>query len=81
MLDQCERLTLGINLGSMQGVAGDDLDVFGQVFFEGSYLDLFTRSLASDNGALLRRCIKVSARTADLHHEAYKVHIRSQFDR
>ena len=28
MLDQCKRLALGINLRSMQGVAGDDLDVF-----------------------------------------------------
>lgn len=28
MLDQCKRLALGINLRSMQGVTGDDLDVF-----------------------------------------------------
>lgn len=81
MLDQRQRLTLGINLRSMQGMAGDDLDVLGQVFFEGSYLDLFTRSLASDNGALLSRCMNLSVKTAELHHEAYKVHIRSRFDR
>ena len=60
MLDQCERLALGINLRSMQGMAGNDLDVFGQVFFKGGYLDLLTRRLTSDNGALLSRCISVS---------------------
>lgn len=81
MLDQCERLTLGIDLRSMQGMARDNLDVFGQVFFEGSYLDLFTRSLASNNGALLSRCIKVSARIVELHHQTHKVHIGSRFDR
>ena len=80
MLDQCERLALGINLRSMQGMAGNDLDVFGQVCFKGSYLDLFTRCLTSDNGALLSRCISVSVRMAELHHEAYKVHIHSRFD-
>lgn len=83
MLDQCERLALGINLRSMQGMAGNDLDVFGQVFFKGGYLDLLTRRLTSDNGALLSRCIgvSVSVRRAGLHHEAYKVHIHSRFDR
>ena len=81
MLDQCERLTLGIDLRSMQGMAGDNLDVFRQVFFEGSYLDLFTRSLTSDNGALFSRCISVSVSIAELHREAYKVHIHSRFDR
>ena len=82
MLDQCERLALGINLRSMQGMAGNDLDVFGQVFFKGGYLDLLTRRLTSDNGALLSRCISVSVsvRMAGLHHEAYKVHIHSRFD-
>ena len=81
MLNQCERLTLGIDLRSMQGMAGDDLDVFRQVSFEGSYLDFFTRSLAADNGALLSRCVNVSVRIAGSHHEAYKVHIGSRFDR
>lgn len=80
MLDQCERLTLRINFRSMQGMAGDDLDVFRQVRLKGSYLDLFARSLASDDGALLSRCIDFSVRIAGLHHEAYKVHIRSRFD-
>lgn len=81
MLDQCQGLTLGIDLRSMQGMARDDLDVFRQVCFEGSYLNLFTGSLASDNGALLSRCINVSMKIAELHDEAYRVHIRSRFDR
>ena len=76
MLDQREGLALRINSRSVERMAGDDLDVFRQVCFKSSYLDLLTRSLASDNGALFRRCFNVSARIAGLCHEAYKVHIR-----
>ena len=76
MLDQCEGLALRINSRSVKRMAGDDLYVFRQVCFKGSYLDLLTRSLASDNGALLCRCFNVSARIARLCHEAYKAHIR-----
>ena len=75
MLDQCEGLSLRINFRSVERMAGDDLNVFRQVCFKSSYLDLFTGSLASDNGALLRRCLNVSAGIARLCHEAYKVHI------
>ena len=60
-------------------MAGDDLDVFRQIFFEGSYFDLFTRCLASDNGALLGCCINISMRVVELGWEEYKVHIGSQF--
>ena len=76
MLDQREGLALRINSRSVKRMAGDDLDVFRQVCFKSSYLDLLTRSLASDNGALFRRCFNVSARIAGLRQEAYKVHIR-----
>ena len=75
MLDQCEGLALRIDFRSVERMAGDDLDVWRQVCFKSIYLDLLTGSLASDNGALLRRCFGVSARITGLCHKAYKVHI------
>ena len=65
----------------MKGMARDDLDVFRQIFFEGSNLNLFTRSLTSDNGALFSRCIDVSAKGVESHHETYKVQIGLRSDR
>jgi hypothetical protein len=35
VLDQDERLALGVDTGSVEGVAGYDLDVLGEVLFEG----------------------------------------------
>lgn len=56
MLDQHEGLAAGVDVGSVEGVAGDDLDVGGEVGFEGGDFGGFAGGLAADDGALFCCC-------------------------
>ena len=55
MLDEHQRLSLGIDIGTVEGVAGYDVDVGGQVLLERLDLGIFTGRLASNDGAELGR--------------------------
>lgn len=55
MLDEHQRLALGIDIGAVKGVAGHDVNVGGQVLFESLDLRIFTGRLATNNGAELGR--------------------------
>ncbi len=55
VLDYDEGLAFGIDAGAVKGVAGDDLDVGGEVRFEGRDLGGFGRGLAADYSALFGR--------------------------
>lgn len=54
MLDQHEGLAAGVDVGAVEGVAGDDFDVGGEVGFEGGDFRGFAGGLAADDGALFR---------------------------
>lgn len=55
MLDEHQRLALGIDIGAVEGMAGYDVNVGGQVLLEGLDLGIFTGRLAANNGAELGR--------------------------
>lgn len=55
MLDEHQGLALGIDIGTVEGVAGYDIDIGGQVFLEGLDLGIFTGGLAANYGAELGR--------------------------
>ena len=55
MLDEHQRLALGIDIGTVEGVAGYDVNVGGQVLFEGLDLGIFTGRLAANDGTELGR--------------------------
>lgn len=50
MFDQDEGLAFGVYAGPVEGVAGHDADVGGEVFLEGGDLWGFARGLAADDG-------------------------------
>lgn len=52
MLDQHEGLAAGVDVGAVEGVTGYDLDVGGEVDFEGSDFGGFAGGLPADNGTL-----------------------------
>lgn len=49
-----QRLAMRINIRTVEGVAADDVDIFGEMLLEGSNLRSFARSLATDDGTLFR---------------------------
>ena len=55
MLDEHQGLALWIDIGTVEGVAGYDVNVGRQVLLEGLDLGIFTRRLAANDGAELGR--------------------------
>lgn len=49
--DNDQRLSAGVDVGAVQGVAGDDLDVGREVRLEGGHLGRLARGLSAHNGA------------------------------
>jgi hypothetical protein len=50
VLDEDEGLVVGVDIGPVEGVARDNVDVAGEVFFECLDLGVFTGRLAADDG-------------------------------
>lgn len=53
VLNEDEGLALGINVGAVEGVAANDVNIIREVLLEGSDLGSFARCLTSDDGTLL----------------------------
>jgi hypothetical protein len=75
VLDQDQWLSFRIYARAVQGMYGDDADVFGEVLFEGVYLGSFARSLPADYGTDLCGCTIPSAPGHSIH---VRQHTRSK---
>lgn len=51
VFDQDQGLAFGVDVGAVEGVARDNVDVGGEVGFEGTDLRVFARCLAADDSA------------------------------
>lgn len=77
--DDDERLARGGDIGAVQGVAADYVDVGGKVFFEGGDFGGFAGGLTADYGALFRCCEEgdesvedvIRARRGDIDEDIY----------
>ena len=64
MLEEYERLAFRVDVRSVEGVAGDDVDVFWEVLLEGLDFRVFAGRLAADDGPKFGSC---SQQTGWLH--------------
>lgn len=53
MLDDDQGLISAVDLGTMEGMAGHNVDISWEMVFEGSYLWVFARCLSANDGTQL----------------------------
>ena len=78
MLDQDERLAFRVYTRPVEGVAGHNADIGGEVLFESCDLWGFTRSLTADNGADFGGCLQLSVKAHLAMKMAYMAQTPSQ---